>query len=45
MAGWAFKVAVEMIFTPLTYAAVAFLKTKEHIDYYDQTTQFNPLRY
>ena len=43
--GWAFKVAVEVLFTPITYAVVFFLKKKEGIDYYDRETDFSPLRY
>lgn len=37
-----FKTAVEVLFTPITYKAVAFLKKKEGEDYYDRTTNFNP---
>jgi hypothetical protein len=28
--------------TPVTYAAVGFLKKKENEDYYDRETDFNP---
>ncbi len=38
------KVAVEVVFTPITYWIVHFLKTREHEDYYDRTTDFNPFR-
>ena len=37
-----FKVAVEVLFTPLTYAVVRALKRAEHEDYYDHDTNFNP---
>ena len=37
-----FKVAVEVLFTPLTYKAVAFLKAREGVDYFDRDTNFNP---
>lgn len=37
-----FKVAVEAIMTPVTYAAVAALKKAESEDYYDRGTNFNP---
>ncbi|MDP1716200.1 MAG: queuosine precursor transporter [Anaerolineales bacterium] len=37
-----FKVAVEVLFTPLTYAVVRTLKRAEHEDYYDRDTNFNP---
>ena len=38
----AFKVAVEIAFTPLTYKVVSFLKKAEHEDYYDRDTNFTP---
>jgi len=37
-----FKVGVETLFTPFTYAIVGFLKRAEGEDYYDRTTNFNP---
>lgn len=37
-----FKVAVEILFTPVTYALAGFLKRSENEDYYDRTTNFNP---
>ncbi|WP_439365956.1 queuosine precursor transporter [Bradyrhizobium sp. DASA03005] len=43
--GWAAKVAVEVMFTPLTYWIVSFLKKSEGIDYFDYDTDFTPLRY
>jgi uncharacterized integral membrane protein (TIGR00697 family) len=36
------KVAVEVVFTPVTYRIVGFLKRAEHEDYYDRNTDFNP---
>ena len=36
------KVAVEILFTPVTYKIVAWLKRAENEDYYDRTTDFNP---
>jgi uncharacterized integral membrane protein (TIGR00697 family) len=36
------KVAVEVVFTPVTYRVVAFLKRAENEDYYDRKTDFNP---
>ncbi len=36
------KVAVEILFTPLTYRIVAALKRAEQEDYYDVRTDFNP---
>lgn len=39
---YVFKTAIEVLFTPITYKIVAFLKKKEGEDYYDHTTNFNP---
>jgi len=36
------KVAVEVLFTPVTYKIVAWLKRAENEDYYDRKTEFNP---
>ena len=36
------KVGVEVVFTPVTYKAVGFLKRAEQEDYYDRQTDFNP---
>src|SRR5439155_25706229 len=41
---WAVKVAYEAAATPLTYAAVAYLKAAEGQDAYDYDTDFNPIR-
>jgi len=37
-----FKVGVEVVFTPLTYKVVGWLKRAENEDYYDRNTDFNP---
>jgi uncharacterized integral membrane protein (TIGR00697 family) len=37
-----FKVAIEVLMTPLTYGVVTALKRTEHEDYYDTKTNFNP---
>jgi uncharacterized integral membrane protein (TIGR00697 family) len=39
---WFFKVAIEAIFTPVTYLIVGWLKRKEGIDTYDRDTKYNP---
>jgi queuosine precursor transporter len=39
---WAMKVMVEVVFTPITYAVVGFLKSREGVDVYDETTRFTP---
>jgi queuosine precursor transporter len=36
------KVGVEVVFTPVTYKVVAWLKRAENEDYYDRHTDFNP---
>jgi len=36
------KVTVEVVFTPVTYAVVGWLKRAEREDYYDRNTDFNP---
>ena len=42
IANFAFKVAVEVAFTPITYAVVAALKHAENVDAYDYKTRFTP---
>jgi uncharacterized integral membrane protein (TIGR00697 family) len=37
-----FKVLIEAVMTPVTYAVVGFLKRAESEDYYDRDTNFNP---
>ena len=44
VAQWAVKVTYEAAATPLTYAAVAYLKASEQVDAYDYATDFNPMR-
>lgn len=41
---WAVKVAYEAVATPLTYAAVGWLKSREGVDTFDFQTDFNPIR-
>lgn len=42
MSNYIIKVGVEVIFTPVTYWVVGFLKKQESEDYYDRDTNFNP---
>lgn len=42
LSNYIFKVGVEVIFTPLTYAIIGFLKKNEKEDFYDKRTDFNP---
>jgi queuosine precursor transporter len=41
---WAVKVVYEAAATPLTYAAVRWLKSRESLDTFDYRTDFNPIR-
>lgn len=41
---YVYKVALEIMLTPATYAAVNFLKRAENRDAYDRNTDFNPFR-
>jgi len=40
---WLTKVVIEVVFTPLTYVIVNYLKKTEFVDTYDYKTNFNPL--
>lgn len=42
VSNYIFKTAIEVLFTPLTYGIVGFLKRVENEDYYDTSTRFNP---
>jgi uncharacterized integral membrane protein (TIGR00697 family) len=42
ISNYIFKVGVEVIFTPVTYLVINFLKKVEHEDHYDRKTNFNP---
>ncbi|MDD4319899.1 MAG: queuosine precursor transporter [Candidatus Peribacteraceae bacterium] len=44
VANYIFKVGIEVIFTPVTYAVVRRLKKVEQEDFYDRETNFNPFR-
>jgi queuosine precursor transporter len=39
-----FKIGIEIVFAPATYWLVGWLKKREHEDYYDYKTDFNPFR-
>lgn len=41
---YVFKVGIEVLMTPVTYAAVGRLKKVENEDYFDRDTDFNPFR-
>jgi len=42
LAQFGLKVAVEVVFTPVTYKVVGALKRAESEDYYDRDTNFTP---
>lgn len=42
ISNYVFKTIIEILFTPVTYRVVSFLKKKESEDYYDYATNFNP---
>jgi hypothetical protein len=44
ISNYLFKTAIEVLFTPITYKVVKFLKKKESEDYYDTNTNFNPFK-
>jgi queuosine precursor transporter len=44
VSNYIFKVGVEVLFTPVTYAAVGWLKKREGVNAYDSQTDFNPFR-
>lgn len=44
ISNFVFKTMVEVLFTPVTYAVVNFLKRAEAEDYYDYDTNFNPFQ-
>ena len=44
ISNYIFKTLIEVIFTPITYKVVNFLKKKENEDYYDTYTNFNPFK-
>ena len=44
VAQYALKTGWEVVMTPVTYKVVHFLKRREHEDWYDRHTDFNPFR-
>lgn len=43
ISNYIFKVGIEVLFTPVTYQVVNYLKHAENEDYFDRNTNFNPL--
>jgi len=44
VSNYIFKCGIEILFTPLTYKLVAFLKKNEGEDHYDKKTDFSPFK-
>lgn len=42
VSNYVFKTLVEVVFTPVTYAVIGWLKKREENDHYDHDTDFNP---
>ena len=42
VSNYVFKTGIEILFTPVTYAAVGYLKRTEGEDHYDRDTNFSP---
>lgn len=45
VANYIFKVSIEVLFTPLTYTIIHYIKRTEGVDCYDTQTNFNPLSF
>lgn len=44
VSNYVFKVAIEILMTPLTYSIVTHAKSIEQVDHYDRNTNFNPFK-
>jgi len=45
LSNYIFKVGIEILFTPLTYKIIGFLKKAENTDVYDYDTDFSPFKF
>lgn len=43
LSNYLFKTLIEVVFTPITYKIISFVKQKENLDTYDYNVQYNPL--
>ncbi len=43
LSNYVFKTLIEVIFTPITYKIIYFVKQKENLDTYDYNVKYNPL--
>lgn len=44
ISNYIFKTSIEILFTPITYKIINFLKKSEGEDFYDKNTNFNPFK-
>lgn len=44
ISNYIFKTSIEILFTPITYKVINFLKKREKEDLYDYNTSFNPFK-
>jgi queuosine precursor transporter len=44
LTNYLYKVGLEVVLTPVTYAVVRFLKRAEGVDHFDRDTNFNPFK-
>lgn len=44
ISNYIFKILVEIILLPVTYKVIGWLKKREEVDYYDTSTNFNPIK-
>lgn len=44
ISNYIFKTSIEILFTPITYKIISFLKKIEKEDFYDYNTNFNPFK-
>ena len=42
LSNYLFKTLIEVVFTPITYKIISFVKRKENLDTYDYNIQYNP---
>jgi hypothetical protein len=45
ISNYVFKCLIEILFTPVTYRIVGFLKKREQVDVYDRGISYNPFRF
>lgn len=43
LSNYLFKTLIEVIFTPITYKVIFFVKSKENVDVYDHDVKYNPI--